>query len=467
MIADDQLRMGVDAGHPHKLRTGESVISGASYPRTMECLQLVLPKAASGLLPRSPLDPRDMPHRRHTALKWEVTLEGTTLRDEEHHVQDALEIYAVGLLQQLAQQAGLAMTADADVKLAAFVAYAKLRGYTLDDFETGRWSAYKAAYDKHLPVFFERLVTRFPGESLDFVNVEVENRNAQLKGDFHIVLSSRRHISVSLKNYRNGALRPQLNSGTYNSFILNFLFDSPGVGTFTDPMSGLPFRSTPAPVRNKVFEANGFAAIIPLMQKMDALNFEIRARFIATPEFEFLDEAVFDRARKECGEAGATVALEILGSIDPARLKARALKMIGMDGAEEMLLMDPDRFADSITNETFGRLRDRLQDVATTLRVGRRGQGLGFDFVSNGEVILQVDVPFTINKNGAWISGDAYEGTRWHAKERKDLAYGQRRPKKSRELATSINTYVNFGATGIFEVTTAVSTGPLDIEGKA
>lgn len=418
-------------------------------------------------MPRSPLGPRDMPHRRHTALRWEITLEGTTLRDEEHHVQDALEIYAVALLQRLAERTGLAITADADVKLAAFVAYAELRGYALEDFETGRWSAYKSAYDEHLPVFFDRLVTKFPGESLDFVNVEVENRNVQLKGDFHIVLSSGRHISVSLKNYRNGALRPQVNSGTYNSFILNFLFDSPGVGAFTDPMSGLPFRSTPAPIRDKVLEANGYAAIIPLMHKMDALNVDIRARFIATPEFEILDEAVFDRARKECGAAGAGLALEILGSIEPARLKVRALKMIGMDGAEEMLLMDPDRFTDSITNVTFGRLRDRIQDAATTLLVGRRGQGIGFDFVSDGEVILQVDVPFTINKNGAWISGDYYEGKRWHAKERKELTYGERRPKKSRELATSINTYVNFGATGIFEVTTAPSTGLLDIEAKA
>lgn len=389
------------------------------------------------------------------------------MRDEEHHVQDALEIYAVALLQRLAQERGRATTADADVKLAAFVAYAELRGYTLEDFVTGRWSAYKAAYDKHLPAFFDRLAAKFPGESFDFVNVEVENRNAQLKGDFQIVLKSGHAISVSLKNYRGGALRPQLNSGTYNSFILNFLFDSPGVGTFTDPSTGLPFRSTPAAVRDKVLEANGYGAIIPLMQKMDALNADIRARFISTPEFEFLDEAVFDRARKECGEAGATVALEILGSIDPARLKARALKMIGMDGAEEMLLMDPDRFVDSITNEAFGRLRDRLHDPATTLLIGRRGQGIGFDFVSGGEVILQVDVPFTINKNGAWISGDYYDGTRWHAKERRNLAYGQRRPKKSRELATSINTYVNFGATGIFEVTTSPSTGLSDIEAKA
>jgi hypothetical protein len=371
------------------------------------------------------------------------------MRDEEHHVQDALELYAVARLQRLAQDRNLAITADADMKLLAFVGYAKRRGYSLADFETGRWSAYKRAYDKHLPVFFDRLTRTMPKQRFDFINVEVENRNTQLKGDFLIVTSQGNRISVSLKNYRGGALRPQLQSGTYNSFILNFLFGSSSVGAFDDLAAGGQFRSSGVG-RDLALVANGYAAIVPFMAQMDALNAQIRSRFIDTPEFEFLDEAVFDRARKDCGEAGVAVALQILTHIDAARLKARGLKMIGMDGAEELLLMDPDRFTDTITNETFCELRTSLQDPATTLRIGKRGQGIGFDFVNGERVLLRVDVPFTINKNGAWISGDYYTGMRWHAKEGKSLAYGQRRPKKSRELATSINTYANFSATGIF-----------------
>jgi len=372
------------------------------------------------------------------------------MRDEEHHVQDALELYAVALLQRLAQDRGMAITSDADTKLTSFQAYASSRGYTRADFETGRWSAYKTAYDRHLPVFFDRLVRRMPGQRFDFTNVEVENRNAQLKGDFLIVTSGGERISVSLKNYRGGALRPQLNSGTYNSFILNFLFQSPGVGDLIDPITGSKFRSTPAALRDAALAANGYAAIIPHMAQMDALNANIRARFIDTPEFEFIHEEAFDRARKECGEAGANLAIQILQHIDPDRRKARMLRMIGMDGSEELLLMDPVLYTDSITNPAFRALRASIQDPTTQLIVGRRGQGIGFDFVNGTRVLLQVDVPFTINKNGAWISGDYYTGTKWHAKEGKALAYGQRRPKKSRELATSINTYVNFGTTGIF-----------------
>lgn len=373
------------------------------------------------------------------------------MRDEEHHVQDALELYAVALLQRLAEDRGVAITADADQKLRAFEAYASARGYNPEDFSSGRWSIYKHTYDRHLPVFFERLVRLMPGERFDFANVEVENRTAQKKGDFLVTTSSGRHTSVSLKNYRGGALRPQLNSGTYNSFILNFLFESPGVGSFIDPARGVRFRSTPAGPRDAALAANGYDAIIPFMAQMDALNTGIRARFIDTAEFEFLDEDVFDRARKECGEAGAALAIEILTHIDAGRLKARGLKMIGMDGAEELLLMDPDRFADTITNEKFRDLRTSLQADDAGMRITKRGQGIGFDFVRGERVLLQIEIPFTINKNGAWISGDYYAGARWHVKEGRNLAWGQRRPRKSRELATSINTWLNLGATGIFD----------------
>lgn len=373
------------------------------------------------------------------------------MRDEEHFVQDALEIYAVAKMQELAQDRGVAITGDASTKLRDFLIYAHQRGFSMDDFETGRWRMYKNSYDRHLPVFIDRLMEAFPGQSFDFTNTEVENRNAQLKGDFRITTSAGLSMSVSLKNYRNGALRPQLNSGTYNSFILNFLFDSPGVGSFLDPLSGRTFRGTPASVRDVMLRANGYDAILPYMAQMDQLNAEIRARFIDTPEFAFLDEATFDRARKECGAAGASLAIQILTHIDPARLKARALKMVGMDGSEEMLLMDPNVLADTITNPVFRALRETLQDAATELRPVRKGQGIALDFINaDNDVVLEVYVPFTINKNGAWISGDRYEGLRLHKKEGVELAWGQRRPRKSRELATSINTYVNFGATAIF-----------------
>ena len=56
-----------------------------------------------------------------------------------------------------------------------------------------------------------------------------------MKGDFAIVLDGKETISFSLKNYKGGVKRPQVCSGTYNSFVMNILFESKGVGMFINP----------------------------------------------------------------------------------------------------------------------------------------------------------------------------------------------------------------------------------------
>ena len=54
--------------------------------------------------------------------------------------------------------------------------------------------------------------------------------------------------------------------------------------------------------------------------------------------------------------------------------------------------------------------------------------------------ILHVDIPFTLQKNGAWyLPKEEYEGTQYHSGEKKELVYGERRPKKSKEINTSTN----------------------------
>ena len=60
--------------------------------------------------------------------------------------------------------------------------------------------------------------------------------------------------------------------------------------------------------------------------------------------------------------------------------------------------------------------------------------------VDNLGEILKIDIPFTLQKNGGWfLPKEKYEGTIYHKKEKKDLMYGERRPKKSKEINTSTN----------------------------
>lgn len=382
------------------------------------------------------------------------------MQQKQHHIQDALELYAVALLQRLAQERGVALSRDAAGKLRAFHTYAAARGLTDSDFDSGEWAAYKATLDKFLPCFVDRLIQTLPGRRMDFIDVEAAYRDTNKKGDFVIVTDRGETISVSLKNYLGRGLRPQLSSGTYNSFVLGFLFEADGVGCYKDPQTGTRFKGSTVARRDSVLDANGYGKIKAVMQRMDELNRQIKQRFVYSPEFKYLDEGLFKEARQECGDAGATLALQALAPLDNDRIKARLLKMTGFDGKEEILLLYQDRFTDSITVPGFGKLRAAVQAPDTKVTFAKRGQSIRFDFVAGGEVILSVDVPFTINKNGAWISSPPFKGLQYHDGEKMNLAWGQRRPKKSKELATSTNTYVDFSKKpGIFiEAATCSST---------
>ena len=63
---------------------------------------------------------------------------------------------------------------------------------------------------------------------------------------------------------------------------------------------------------------------------------------------------------------------------------------------------------------------------------------------------MNIEVPFTLQKNGAWhLPKVKYSGTQYNEKEGIDLLHGERRPKKSKEIATSINTYLNLKKAGV------------------
>ena len=81
------------------------------------------------------------------------------------------------------------------------------------------------------------------------------------------------------------------------------------------------------------------------------------------------------------------------------------------------------------------------------MNAAKHGQSLRFQFSDDLGDILTIDVPFTLQKNGAWFlpKSGAYEGYKYHKKEKTNLLWGQRRPKKSKEIATSINTYMLLG----------------------
>jgi hypothetical protein len=374
------------------------------------------------------------------------------VREKEHHIQDALELLTVARLQKMAEDAGLAVTHDSTDKFRAFEDYAKERGLVEADFSSGEYAPYRASLDSHLPTFFDRLALHYKGERFDFLHVEVEYRNAGKKGDFEIRPESSTPTSVSLKNYRKSADRPQYNSQTFNTFALGFVLPkAAGVGKYIDLSTNKTFSSSARKKRDVVLANCGFEHLVPLFKRLDALQAEVRSIFVDTPDWEFYDEDRMDPIRKQYGRQGAEVTMELLDHLPRAAIKSRLLQMAGMDGAEDVLIMDPRVMAESIT--ALSPMRKLFADVREDhceVDVDLRGQSIFLTLQVEGRPLVSVNHPHTINLNGAWILDDEYRGGKYHAKEKKILEYGQRRPKKSKQISVFVLTWVDLRGAGIF-----------------
>lgn len=375
------------------------------------------------------------------------------VREVEHHIQDACEIFAVATLQRLAWEDSRGSRTSFDATIEEFNDYLASRNLSESEIRGGSYSEYIISVERHVPAFYDRFTRLHPSGDLAFDVIEVEARNAKRKADFAITVAEERATyEVSLKNYRSSARRPQVCSGTFNSFILNMLFASPSVGAFTD-VNGETFRGSDRTKRDFAVQNVAGAGTVLELKALDELNASMRELFLG-PEFEFLHPERFKTVAQQVGRRGRDICLSLLWSFPGERVRQRVLTMAGLDGAEDALFFDPDVSTDSITNERFRHLLETVQDPSTTLAYEKEGaQSIRFAFRDHeGVEVLTISVPFTINKNGAWISDSKYlNGPRYHAKEGQELAYGQRRPRKSREIATSVNTYVEFGKAGIFE----------------
>lgn len=369
------------------------------------------------------------------------------MRQIEHYIQDACEILAVAEMQRQAEKLGLARGNRSTELMAEFENYVKKRGISRSDFEA--FPQYVDNIRKHISVFVKRLSESRQVSDLVFSCTERESRNESKKGDFAVEIDGSSRLSVSLKNYRNSIARPQVSAGTFNSFALSFLLQpAPGVGMYVNPLDGSTFRGSSKTIRDQVLTSNGNSWAISYLNKLDKLNSEIKETFVYSPQFEFLDESKFDLERKRVGSRGAEIVHSLLEEMPIEKVREEIVSRIGFSGNEEQLMFDPTRYTDSITVPKFRELISGVRNHAN-FDFRMKGQGIAFEFSTKQTLLLSVHVPFTINKNGAWIS-ENYEGTRMHPKEKVRLATGQRRPKKSKELATSVNTYLDLDSTGIF-----------------
>ena len=117
--------------------------------------------------------------------------------------------------------------------------------------------------------------------------------------------------------------------------------------------------------------------------------------------------------------------------------------MSGMNYDEELLLISDKEMMFSHTDTVYQEMLKRINSEESRIEFHRNEKSIIFSFVDECGIILDVKVPFTLQKNGAWwIPKDKFEGKRFHEKEKQELFYGERRPNKCREMNTSVNTFL-------------------------
>ena len=367
---------------------------------------------------------------------------------KDHFIQDAAEAYIVYLLQAHAVENKVAITDDVAEKHNTFIQYCEDRD-VLDEFNK---SIYKENIDVVIDKFILDLLAKYPNRKFDFVDVEREFRDKKLKGDFIIQFEDGSLISFSLKNYKKGFNRIQLCSGTWHSFLNNFLFESAGVGTFFNPFTQEVFQGCNREYRDSLIEKLGYDALKEVYTFFDSINDTIK-KFYTYGEQARYWKNVSAQWKGDCAAYGLKAAEKIISALDSIpkdMIKNRIIKMAGLNYDEEILLVGNGKYLCSLFNQKYAQILKRVNSTESVVEYITNGKGLLFTLCDSVGVIVNIEVPFTLQKNGAWhLPKTKYIGTQYHNKEGVALIHGERRPKKSKEISTSINTFLNLKKSGV------------------
>ena len=359
----------------------------------------------------------------------------------DHHIQDAAEAYLAYIVQKELLTRGLAYHESYDDLETDFEEYCAEREIC-DAFNE---SPYKDNLDKVLKEFVDKLASKYPGKKMDITNVEVEYRNRGLKADFLISFNDDTpDIPVSLKNYRKGFHNIQLCSGTFHSFANRFVLNKKGgPGQYEDCDGDTCYSAQSCRERrNEQYLKSGCdPSVISNMEVLDLILDETKDKFLRSDEQKMFNKTVWKNSCKEMGERGIEVVMSILSTIPNDVLKGKFMEMTDLCHKEELLLVGPNGdMMCSLFNDKYKSLLLRANKPHTEFTYRKHLKSLILGLKDEEGEILSINVPFTLQRNGAWYTPkERYEGKRYHKKEKIELAYGERRPKKSKEMNTSTN----------------------------
>ena len=363
---------------------------------------------------------------------------------EDHYIQDAAECYWVYLCQKyLASLDPPLNISSVEERKTEFTEYCSTR----DIVECFDKSDYKKNMDLCVVKWVQKLIEKYPGKKMDITNVEAEYRNESKKADFIIIFEDKQIIPVSLKNYRCGYDSIQLKSGTWHSFINGFALNvAPGPGMYIDYRTGKKFKAQSKSLkrRNENYEILGFSEIVSDLEQLDIIMKEVKDKYVYNDEYKYFTGDIPVKWVNDCrdyGHRGIEIIMNALDKLPKEKIKEKLLKDTDLCHNEELLLIGKNgTMMCSLFNENYKKLLCRVNSPDCKLSYHKHSKNLRMILVDHIGEILHIDIPFTLQKNGAWhLPSNKYEGELYHSKEKKYLKFGERRPKKSKEISTSTN----------------------------
>lgn len=362
----------------------------------------------------------------------------------DHYYQDLSELYFCYKYQTVLDSLGYNLTSDrSGILYQDFMKYSKLRDMDLGNYNK---SVYKTDIDSSIEQIVLENLQHYSGKAHDIYDIEKESRNQGDKADF-VLQFKEFSEKYSLKNYKNfGGI--QVCSGTHVSLLDYFVLNKRvGPGKFiTNDGTTFSSRNQKLVFTEYCKHENGLELYL-LRDELSKLNLFLKNKYVYGEFASFFTEEVkneFDKDKLMIANETMKIIITGLNLLETDSVKYKILSRTGLcnDNSDTKLLcIFPGVFYNSTTNKRF-------QDLIRSLNLSNVGytidkQSLKFTLSVGEKVILDINIPFTINKNGAWFNDKNYTIEPFYYKsENMHLYHNQRRPKKSAQLAPSTNMYI-------------------------
>lgn len=284
---------------------------------------------------------------------------------------------------------------------------------------------------------------------MDVIFYENEGRKKGKKEDMILVMSDGFTHNISLKTLKKGKTI-QTNSSTFYSFILGFIFDKKTMQKYfygKNEFTSRSIKKIKHILKDKGYNEDFIKSIEELYNLSKELrNFVNKNQNFLEMEYNgnknYVSERgeIIDDAWKAVCEYYRNHYKPIMLNLINQIQKKEGVNMIRRGLVSQGIFGDYDTIV--ITQEKVYNLSHKNINVdEVTLNIDLCSEGLRFNFNSKNNFNITSTIPLTINRNGAW-NLDLNRDNDYFKIDNTKVPYGHMRPKKSRQIATSTNTYI-------------------------